>query len=117
MPIRTGYKAAFPAGKYFRDATWTKNAEILAEILDVSVLEHLSGTFDLAKRLFGEASEPKNYDVTTLKKRFANLVESFLEVMELAGESLPQDEKDVFKEIIGEFQAEFEPVAAALGVK
>ena len=42
LPVRTGYTAAFPAGKYFRDSAWTKNAETLAEILHVSVLEHLS---------------------------------------------------------------------------
>ena len=32
-------------------------------------------------------------------------------------ESLPEDEKGDFKQIIEEVQAEYEPVAAALGLK
>jgi hypothetical protein len=118
LPIGIGgYMPAFPAGKYFRDSAWTKNAETLAEILHVSVLEHLSWTFDFAKRVFGEASETTKYDATNLKKKFAHIVKNFLEAMELAVESLPEDEMDDFKQIIEEVQDEYEPMAAALGLK
>jgi hypothetical protein len=79
--------------------------------------EHLSWTFDFAKRLLGEASEITSCDATDLKKKFANLVKNFLEALDLTVESLPENEKHDFKQIVEEVQSEYEPVTAALGLR
>jgi hypothetical protein len=85
-------EAPFPSAKYFRDTAWRKNAELLAEVLDISVMDQLTVAFDSAARVFGEATEQKKpFEEIRFEPLFTQLAGELLMAMPEAVQKLQSE--------------------------
>jgi hypothetical protein len=70
LPIANG--VPFPSAKYFRDKSWTRYSELLAQTLNIEVLDRIATAYDSARRVFDFAGNP--YPDTKVKFQIPSML-------------------------------------------